>query len=514
MKDYYEILGLYEEASQEEIHARWMELTRKYQTDRAKRGTDEKLMEISAAYKVLKDPATRAAYDFDRDLKKSVLRKVEIADRKRRSYLSRVIPPIAIAVVLLALGSYYFLFSKSEGPTRKAEVVPVAPSKPEISTPAGKEIQPIPPAKPTGAEITEAVPKPPVTAPQPPASKDAPPKVFTPPVSKPEEPPRVAKEIVREPPKKETAALAPPLRQPPAKEKMPPAVVSKPAAPVRVAEETTRRETAALAPSLRETPPKASPPVVSKPAVPAKREELPPVVRETPRIEPERVLPKPTPAEPPQPAAVLPPPAPRPREEVRPIRETPAPEPVRTIAPEKPATAPTEVAKVEAPKPAFSEPPRTAPPPVAVPAPALKPQEPAKSVREAPRESGPPPLAREEEVIQFLTRYVNQYVGRNTDGLMSFFSPQAVQNNKFDYNAIKRMYGKFFDESQKLSYKVSPQAIDISSREAKVRATYLLEQETRNGEIKMWRGNIEWTLVREQGVLKVRTLQFQHTEKP
>jgi len=137
-----------------------------------------------------------------------------------------------------------------------------------------------------------------------------------------------------------------------------------------------------------------------------------------------------------------------------------------------------------------------------------------KSVREVPRESGPPPLAREEEVIQFLTRYVNQYVGRNTEGLMSFFSPQAVQNQKFDYNAIKRMYGKFFDESQKLSYKVNPQTIDITPREAKVRATYLLEQETRSGEIKLWRGNIEWTLIREQGALKVRTLQFQHTQKP
>ena len=512
MKDYYKILGLYEEASQEEIHARWAELTRKIHPDRLKAGTDEKIREINAAYQVLKDPATRAAYDFDRDLKKSVLRKAEIADKKRKSNLIRLIPLFAIAVVLLGLGSFY-LFSKSEGPTRKAEIVPIAPSKPETSIQVGKEIQPIPPAKPTGPEITEAIPKPSVSVPQPPSSKDIPPKVFIPPVSKPQEPSRVAKEIVRELPKKETAALPPPLRQPPAKEKVPPAVISKPAAPARVAEETTRRETAALAPSLRETPPKASPPVVSKPEVSAKREEMPPVVREIPREGAERVLPRPAPAEPSRTPAVLPPPAPKPAEEAKPVREIPAELP-RTIPPEKPATAPTEVAKVEAPKPAPSEPPRTATPPVAVPAPPPKPQEPVKSVREVPRESGPPPLAREEEVIQFLTRYVNQYVGRNTEGLMSFFSPQAVQNQKFDYNAIKRMYGKFFDESQKLSYKVNPQTIDITPREAKVRATYLLEQETRSGEIKLWRGNIEWTLIREQGALKVRTLQYQHTQKP
>lgn len=513
MKDYYEILGLYEEATQEEIHARWTELNRKYQTGRHKIGSDEKIIEINAAYNILKDPATRAAYDFDRDLKKSVLRKVEIAERKRKSFLSRLVLPVAVAVVILGLGSYYF-FSKSEGPARKAEVVPPASSKPEISLPASKETQPLPPAKPSGPEIAETASKPSVSAPQPPASKEAPPKVFIPPVAKPAEPPRVAKEIVREPPKKETAALAPPLRQPPAKEKAPPAVVSKPAAPVRVAEETTKREVAALAPSLREAPPKASPPAVSKPEVPAKREELPPVVRETPRTEPERVLPRPAPAEPSKPPAVLPSPAPKPVEETRPVREVPAAEPIRTPPPEKPATPPAEAARVEAPKPAPSEPPRTASSPAAVPAPAPKPPEPVRTAREIPRESGPPPIAREDEVIQFLTRYVNQYVGRNTDGLMAFFSPQAVQNQKHDYNAIKRMYGKFFDESQKLSYKVNPQAIDISSQEAKVRATYVLEQETKSGESKLWRGNIEWTLVREQGVLKVRTLQFKHTQRP
>jgi hypothetical protein len=143
-----------------------------------------------------------------------------------------------------------------------------------------------------------------------------------------------------------------------------------------------------------------------------------------------------------------------------------------------------------------------------------RPEEPVKIVKDIPEKPGPPPLAQEEEVIQFLTRYVNQYVGRNTDGLLSFFSSKAVQNQKFDYNAIKRMYAKFFEESQRLSYKVNPQAIDISPREAKVRATYLLEQETKGGEVRLWRGNIEWTLIREQGVLKVRTLQYQHTQKP
>ena len=137
-----------------------------------------------------------------------------------------------------------------------------------------------------------------------------------------------------------------------------------------------------------------------------------------------------------------------------------------------------------------------------------------KIVRDIPKETVPPPLAKEEEVIEFLTRYVNQYVGKNVEGFLFFFSPQAVQNQRSDYNAIKRMYAKFFEESQKLRYRVKPETIEISPSEAKIRGTYLLEQETKSGQVKLWRGNIEWTLIREQGALKVRTLQYQHTQKP
>ena len=137
-----------------------------------------------------------------------------------------------------------------------------------------------------------------------------------------------------------------------------------------------------------------------------------------------------------------------------------------------------------------------------------------KIVRDVPKETVPPPLAKEEEVIEFLTRYVNQYVGKDVERFLSFFSPQVVQNQRFDYNAIKNMYTKFFEESQKLKYRVKPETIEISPSEAKVRGTYRIEQETKSGQNKMWAGNIEWTLIREQGTLKVRTLQYQHTQKP
>ncbi|AEA33458.1 molecular chaperone DnaJ [Hippea maritima] len=65
MKDYYEILGLSRDASQEEIKKRFRELAIKYHPDRNpdSEEAEEKFKEINEAYSVLSDPKKRAQYD-------------------------------------------------------------------------------------------------------------------------------------------------------------------------------------------------------------------------------------------------------------------------------------------------------------------------------------------------------------------------------------------------------------------------------------------------------------------
>src|SRR5512135_1110731 len=64
-KDYYEILGVKREASEDEIRKAFRTLARKHHPDVAKdkKTAEEKFKEINEAYEVLSDPAKRKKYD-------------------------------------------------------------------------------------------------------------------------------------------------------------------------------------------------------------------------------------------------------------------------------------------------------------------------------------------------------------------------------------------------------------------------------------------------------------------
>jgi molecular chaperone DnaJ len=61
MKDYYQILGVAKEASQDEIKKAYYKLAHKYHPDKG--GDKEKMKEINEAYQILSDKEKRAQYD-------------------------------------------------------------------------------------------------------------------------------------------------------------------------------------------------------------------------------------------------------------------------------------------------------------------------------------------------------------------------------------------------------------------------------------------------------------------
>lgn len=63
-KDYYEIMGIKKDATQDEIKRSYRKLARKYHPDVSKEADAEsKFKEVGEAYEVLKDPEKRASYD-------------------------------------------------------------------------------------------------------------------------------------------------------------------------------------------------------------------------------------------------------------------------------------------------------------------------------------------------------------------------------------------------------------------------------------------------------------------
>ena len=63
-RDYYKILGLARDASQDDIKRAYRKLARKFHPDvSAEANAEERFKEVSEAYEVLKDPEKRAAYD-------------------------------------------------------------------------------------------------------------------------------------------------------------------------------------------------------------------------------------------------------------------------------------------------------------------------------------------------------------------------------------------------------------------------------------------------------------------
>jgi curved DNA-binding protein CbpA/ketosteroid isomerase-like protein len=317
MKDYYKILGVEEDASEEEIQARWIELTDEYHRDLSEgKEFDENFKEINQAYQVLKDPSLRLEYDLEKDFKRAILKRTG-ASQKRRLNLKKAILPISVLILLIILGS---LISRRT----KVPIQPKEMSK-EVTQEAAK-IAPKPRLSPLSEKKLKSQEKP-----------------STPTVSKPKTSVKVEKGIPEEKGKsvvKESQKIV-----------------------AKKVEEIEKTKPAAMEPLLtakQEIPAKVEAPKEIREEVVQERPEMVPketkkvVIQESPKI----VTKEPEKAEETKPTAIEPSPAKKTEGLTK--SEQGVPKEVNKVVPQ-------EVGKVEEPKPMIKEPPPIAKPAAPVP---------------------------------------------------------------------------------------------------------------------------------------------------
>lgn len=459
MKDYYKILGVEEEASGEEIRARWVELTKHYHPDLKKANeADEKIKEINEAYEVLKNKSTRLEYDLWQALKKA-------HRRKRKMNRQKIILPAGVLLFFLIVGFVIF---------RGFHVT--APPKSGVLYKTDKVLD-----KKTASQI-------------PPAEAES--KVMGE-----KEVPKEIKEVMPQETAKIVSIPSPPSPSPKEeskrKEDLVPQVVMKSEMPVKAGKDIPKKIRKEIPQERTEIASAASSPSLSLAEKESKRKEEP-----ARKILPKSEMPvKVDKGAPKEATEVTLQPGKKLQLKTKEEKEVPK-EAGKVASRESAENVPQETVKIDKPKPIVTE-----PRPV---------QKPETSVKADRLVTLPPPLlAKEEEVRQFFSNYINRYNRKDIDGFLSFFSSRATQNQKDGFEGIRKIYTNFFDQSDELKYRLEDAKIEIYQNTVEAKARFRVDQKLkRRGEEKIWKGNIVWVLVKEDGVLKIITLDYQNEKSP
>ena len=118
-------------------------------------------------------------------------------------------------------------------------------------------------------------------------------------------------------------------------------------------------------------------------------------------------------------------------------------------------------------------------------------------------------IAKVEEVTQFFDNYVDLYARKDIDGFLSLFSSKVVQNHKDGIEEIRKIYTDFFNQSDELRYRMKGN-MEIYENAVEAKSLYEIDQLNKRGQRKVWTGSIRWVLTREDGVLKIVSVDYQH----
>ena len=113
-----------------------------------------------------------------------------------------------------------------------------------------------------------------------------------------------------------------------------------------------------------------------------------------------------------------------------------------------------------------------------------------------------------EEARQFIDEYSARFMKLELDPFMDLFSKRAVENRMLPYADIRRAYQKTIAGSRSIMYQLKIYTIQTSLQSALVRGRYEIVQAFNRGGETAFKGDIQWDLIRENGVLKIREVDY------
>jgi hypothetical protein len=127
-------------------------------------------------------------------------------------------------------------------------------------------------------------------------------------------------------------------------------------------------------------------------------------------------------------------------------------------------------------------------------------------------QSDPPPETQKaptmEEVRQFINEYSARFMKLDLDPFMELFSMEAVENRMLPYADIREAYRKTIEGSRSIVYRLDIDSIQAYAHSALVTGRYQIVQGFKKGGRSVLKGRIQWNLIREDGSLKIREMNY------
>jgi ketosteroid isomerase-like protein len=137
------------------------------------------------------------------------------------------------------------------------------------------------------------------------------------------------------------------------------------------------------------------------------------------------------------------------------------------------------------------------------------------SVPDALSASKPSLMATEQEVRGFFDQYVERYNKMDTDRFLWLFSLKAKQNQRDGLPEIRTIYSDYFNQMISLQNSIEDMKIEIYQNAAEVKARYVVAQVLKKGgEKRVLKGSARWVLIKEDGTLKIFSIDYKHGKTP